>query len=102
MTAEEIARVAALGAKPEGALRKFLRGSPLTLADARCFWGHPRGGRVTREELDELERVLVRAVEATAEPGHVNGLPGLSTCFALRNLHRLLRSRFEAEALAGD
>jgi hypothetical protein len=99
MTPEEIERVAAL--RNGEAIKKFLRGSPLTADDARRFWGHPRGGRVTREQLDELAALLGRATEAAGEPQTPEGLPTLSYCYGLLNLHRLLRGRFEAEVSAG-
>lgn len=104
MAPEDIASVAAMATGE--ALKKFLRGSPLTAADARRFWGHPRGGRVARVELEALDALLARATVAAAEGARPEGarpegLPKLSVCHGLYNLHRLLRGRFEAEVLAG-
>jgi len=102
MAPEEIARVASL-AKGEGALKKFLRGSPLSADDARRFWGGRINARITAAGLDELGGALRRANDAAAGEAAPAGLPSLSTCYGLLNLHRLLRSRFEREVIAaGD
>lgn len=99
MEPEEIARVASL-AKGDGALKKFLRGSPLNADDARRFWGGRVNARVTTAQLVELDGMLRRATVAAGEPQAPEGLPPLSTCYALLNLHRLLRGRFETEVSA--
>ncbi len=81
------------------ALRKFLRGSPLTFADACSFWGlSQKRPRRVRERLHEVEQLLKRVVESFSVEGAVDTrLPSLSTCYGLLNLHRLLRGRFEPE-----
>lgn len=78
------------------ALRKFLRGSPLTLTDAKRFWGIVFD-KEAEKRLAETEKHLRRAVESfsTDRPG-LPGLPSLSTCFGLLNLHRIMRGRFGA------
>ena len=80
------------------ALRKFLRGSPLTFADALAFWGCRKGTVDVIGKADARGAMLRRVYDnhdAAAE-----GLPPYSVCYGLLNLHRLLRSRFEREVIA--
>ena len=96
MTPEDIVRVASL-AKGE-AIKKFLRGSPLTFADALAFWGCRKGTVDVIGKADARGAMLRRVYDnhdAAAE-----GLPPYSVCYGLLNLHRLLRSRFEREVIA--
>lgn len=92
----DVAAVIALA--EDETLRKFLRGSPLVEADARRFW------RVAdiesgSERIASIEELLKRAVESFGENGPgLLGLPSLSTCFGLLNVHRLLRARFAGRA----
>ena len=82
------------------ALRKFLRGSPLTFADACSFWGFSTSSRpaVVQQRVDAATDLLKKAVEsfgngASADPR----LPPLSTCYGLFNLHRLMSEKFARE-----
>lgn len=82
------------------ALRKFLRGSPLTFTDACSFWGFSTSSRpaVVQQRLDASAELLKKAVEsfgngASADPR----LPPLSTCYGLFNLHRLMMEKFSRE-----
>jgi hypothetical protein len=96
MTPEDVAVVARL-AKSE-ALKKYLRGSPVTFADALAFWGCRKGTVDVIGKADARGALLRRVWEnhdAAAE-----GLPPFSVCYGLLNLHRLLRSRFEREVIA--
>lgn len=85
------------------ALRKFLRGSPLTFADACGFWGFSTSSRpaVVQQRLELTGDVLKRAVESFGAGATDPRLPPLSTCYGLFNLHRLMSERFarEIEAL---
>ena len=81
------------------ALRKFLRGSPLSFADACVFWGisqsRPAGAQ---QRLDATEELLKRVVDSLGTEGATDGrLPSLSTCYGLLNLHRLMLGRFSRE-----
>lgn len=81
------------------ALRKFLRGSPLTFADACVFWGisQQRPGAV-QQRLDATEELLKRVVDSLGTEGATDGrLPSLSTCYGLLNLHKLMLGRFARE-----
>ena len=81
------------------ALRKFLRGSPLTFADACFFWGisQARPG-AAQQRLDATEELLKRVVDSLGTEGATDGrLPSLSTCYGLLNLHRLMLGRFARE-----
>lgn len=80
-------------------LRKFLRGSPLTFADACSFWGIARvSGPKASTRVEATEALLKRAVESFGEKGSGDPrLPPLSTCYGLLNLHRLMVGRFERE-----
>jgi hypothetical protein len=95
------ARALGVLAKTE-ALRKFLRGSPLTFVDACTFWSisaaRPVGARQT---IDGVGVLLARAVESFGLHPDDPRLPGLATCFGLLNVHRILVARFarEIEAL---
>lgn len=86
------------------ALRKFLRGQPLTLADACKFWGF--GVSAPAETVEQRLRlaveVLKRSVESFTE-GVDSRLPPLSTCYGLFNLNRLMAEKFarELEGLQG-
>lgn len=88
------------------ALQKFLRGSPVTLADACAFWGlSPTRAQGSAERAAATGRLLERAVESFGAEGDVaTPLPPLSTCFGLLNLHRLMVRRFARElgALPAD
>lgn len=81
------------------ALRKFLRGSPLTFTDACAFWGiSPKHLDGASSRLDEVDTRLNRAVQAFPDDGPApDVLPPLSTCYGLLNLHRLMRGRFSRE-----
>lgn len=88
-----------LRAKGE-ALRKFLRGSPLTFGDACAFWGVKSGdASAARSKIDAVEDLLKRVVESFGAAGpHPDPLlPPLSTCYGLLNLHRLMLGRFARE-----
>lgn len=92
--------VVAIGVIAKGdALRKFLRGSPLTFGDACAFWGITPGrpmGAIQR--IEATEDVLKRAVESFGTEGATDPrLPPLSTCYGLLNLHRLMTGRFARE-----
>lgn len=80
------------------ALRKFLRGQPLTLIDACNFWGF--GVSAPAETVEQRLRlaveVLKRSVESFAE-GVDSRLPPLSTCYGLFNLNRLMAEKFARE-----
>lgn len=81
------------------ALRKFLRGSPLTFADACVFWGISASRpAAVQERLDATEALLQRVVESLGTEGATDSrLPALSTCYGLLNLHRLMLGRFARE-----
>lgn len=80
------------------ALRKFLRGQPLSFSDACAFWGFSSASRaaVVQQRLDMTTELLKRAVE-----GFSNGvdarIPPLSTCYGLFNLNRLMAEKFARE-----
>jgi hypothetical protein len=79
-------------------LKKFLRGSPLTFADALAFWGCRKGTVDVIGKADARGAMLRRVYDnhdAAAEK-----LPPFSVCYGLLNLHRLMRSRFEREVIA--
>ncbi len=80
-------------------LRKFLRGSPLSFADACSFWGIGRvSGPTAETRVEATEALLKRVVESFGEKGPGDPrLPPLSTCYGLLNLHRLMLGRFERE-----
>jgi hypothetical protein len=81
------------------ALRKFLRGSPLTFADACVFWGISQARpAAAQQRLDATEELLKRVVDSLGTEGATDGrLPSLSTCYGLLNLHRLMLGRFARE-----
>jgi hypothetical protein len=81
------------------ALRKFLRGSPLTFADACQFWNiSPSRPAGVREKLEIVEELLKRVVESFGAEGPSDPrLPPLSTCYGLLNLHRLMSGRYSRE-----
>jgi len=81
------------------ALRKFLRGSPLTFADACFFWGISQARpAAAQQRLDATEELLKRVVDSLGTEGATDGrLPSLSTCYGLLNLHRLMLGRFARE-----
>lgn len=96
MTPEDVATVARLAKST--ALKKYLRGSPVTFADALAFWGCRKGTVDVIGKVDARGSLLRRVFDnydAAAE-----GLPPYSVCYGLLNLHRLLRSRFEREVIA--
>lgn len=91
---EDVALVAK--AEKSGALKKFLRGSPLNLADAQDFFGIT--SREVMSAVDRSGEVLRLATAIVASDGeHDSRLPSLSTTYGLLNLHRLLASRFAEE-----
>lgn len=81
------------------ALRKFLRGSPLTFADACVFWGISQSRpAAVQQRLDATEELLKRVVDSLGTEGATDGrLPSLSTCYGLLNLHKLMLGRFARE-----
>lgn len=81
------------------ALRKFLRGSPLSFADACVFWGVSQSRpAAVQQRLDATEELLKRVVDSLGTEGATDGrLPSLSTCYGLLNLHRLMLGRFSRE-----
>ncbi len=81
------------------ALRKFLRGSPLTFADACSFWGIGRVSVPTAEtRVSAAGKLLERVVKSFGDAGPGDQrLPPLSTCYGLLNLHRLMVGRFARE-----
>lgn len=91
--------VLAIGVIAKGdALRKFLRGSPLTFADACSFWGISPRTSGANEKVDAVEDLLKRVVESFGSEGATDPrLPPLSTCYGLLNLHRLMLGRFSRE-----
>ncbi len=91
--------VIAIGVIAKGdALRKFLRGSPLTFADACSFWGISPRTSGANEKVDAVEDLLKRVVDSLGTEGATDGrLPSLSTCYGLLNLHRLMLGRFARE-----
>lgn len=96
MDAADVTAVAALA--KHSTLKKFLRGSPLTFADALAFWGCRKGTVDVIGKADARGAMLRRVYDnhdAAAEK-----LPPFSVCYGLLNLHRLLRSRFEREVIA--
>lgn len=91
---EDIALVTKV--KESGALKKFLRGSPLTYFDARDFFGVT--SRDVMSAVDRSGEVLRLATVIVATEGeHDPRLPSLSTVYGLLNLHRLLTGRFAEE-----
>lgn len=97
LTAQEVHAIGTI-AKSD-ALRKFLRGSPLTFVDACVFWGisQSRPGAL-QQRLDATEELLKRVVDSLGTEGATDGrLPSLSTCYGLLNLHRLMLGRFARE-----
>ena len=91
--------VVAVGVIAKGdALRKFLRGSPLTFADACSFWGITSRTSGAQQKVDAIEDLLKRVVESFGSEGATDPrLPPLSTCYGLLNLHRLMTGRFSRE-----
>lgn len=82
------------------ALRKFLRGSPLTFADGCAFWGISSTMRhqIVQSRLDATAELLKRAVETFGGDGPADsGMPTLATCYGLFNLDRLMREKFSRE-----
>ena len=80
------------------ALRKFLRGQPLSFIDACAFWGFTSASRATvvQERLELTTELLKRAVESfsgTPDPR----VPPLATCYGLFNLNRLMAEKFSRE-----
>lgn len=80
------------------ALRKFLRGQPLSFADACAFWGFSSASRpaVVQQRLDMTTELLKRAVESFSQ-GVDARIPPLSTCYGLFNLNRLMAEKFARE-----
>jgi len=80
------------------ALRKFLRGQPLTFSDACTFWGFSSSSRaaVVQQRLDMTTDLLKRAVESFSN-GVDARIPPLSTCYGLFNLNRLMAEKFARE-----
>ncbi len=82
------------------ALRKFLRGSPLSFNDACHFWGISTSMRpaMVQQRLDGTAELLKRAVESFGDDGPSDPrMPTLSTCYGLFNLHRLMTEKFSRE-----
>lgn len=87
------------------ALRKFLRGSPLTFADASSFWGLTARTSNASQRIAEVGARFERVTRLFEGKSVVDSrLPPLSTCYGLLNLHRLMLSRFarELEALSAN
>lgn len=80
------------------ALRKFLRGQPLSFSDACAFWGFSSSSRaaVVQQRLDMTTDLLKRAVESFSH-GVDARIPPLSTCYGLFNLNRLMAEKFARE-----
>ena len=80
------------------ALRKFLRGQPLSFADACAFWGFSSASRaaVVQQRLEMTTDLLKRAVESFSN-GVDARIPPLSTCYGLFNLNRLMAEKFARE-----
>ena len=80
------------------ALRKFLRGQPLSFTDACTFWGFSSASRaaVVQQRLDMTTELLKRAVESFSN-GIDARIPPLSTCYGLFNLNRLMAEKFARE-----
>jgi len=80
------------------ALRKFLRGQPLSFTDACAFWGFSSASRaaVVQQRLDMTTDLLKRAVESFSN-GVDARIPPLSTCYGLFNLNRLMAEKFARE-----
>jgi hypothetical protein len=80
------------------ALRKFLRGQPLSFSDACAFWGFSSSSRaqVVQQRLDMTTDLLKRAVESFSN-GVDARIPPLSTCYGLFNLNRLMAEKFARE-----
>ncbi|MDO9020024.1 MAG: hypothetical protein Q8S73_13275 [Deltaproteobacteria bacterium] len=80
------------------ALRKFLRGQPLSFSDACAFWGFSSASRaaVVQQRLDMTTDLLKRAVESFSN-GVDARIPPLSTCYGLFNLNRLMAEKFARE-----
>ena len=78
------------------ALRAFLRGTPLTFADARSFWGLSDSADA-KARIAEIDALLTRTVTRFNRGPVDPRLPPLATCYALFNLHGLLRVRFARE-----
>lgn len=83
-------------------LRKFLRGSPLTFADACAFWGVKDSMRpdVVQARVDAVGDVLRRALEAFGGDAADPRMPTLATCYGLFNVDRIMRERFARELSA--
>ncbi|MBL8600697.1 MAG: hypothetical protein JNK72_02110 [Myxococcales bacterium] len=81
------------------ALRKFLRGSPLSFNDASAFWGiiGPMRAGMAQQRIELTGDLLKRAVESFSDEGSDPRLPSLSTCYGLFNLHRLMLDKFARE-----
>ena len=82
------------------ALRKFLRGSPLTFNDGCAFWSISTTmlPQVVSQRLDATEGLLKRAVESFGSEGPQDSrIPPLSTCYGLLNLHKLMLGKFARE-----
>lgn len=94
---EDIALVAK--AEKSGALKKFLRGSPLNLTDAQDFFGvTSRDVMSAVDRSGEVLRLATTVVATEGEQGRRDArLPSLSTVYGLLNLHRLLAGRFAEE-----
>lgn len=80
------------------ALRKFLRGQPLSFTDACAFWGFSSASRaaVVQQRLEMTTELLKRAVESFSK-GVDARIPPLSTCYGLFNLNRLMAEKFARE-----
>ncbi|MBI5516679.1 MAG: hypothetical protein HY909_23040 [Deltaproteobacteria bacterium] len=82
------------------ALRKFLRGQPLSFTDACAFWGFSGSSRpaVVQQRLTDTAELLRHAVESFGAEGTPDKrLPTLSTVYGLFNLHKLMLDRFSRE-----
>lgn len=97
LSVEDVRAINAI-AKSE-ALRKFLRGSPLTFADASVFWAISRViPEVVQQRLDAAGELLERVVYSLGKEGPTDSrLPSLATCYGLLNLHRLMLRHFSRE-----
>ena len=97
LAAQDVHAIATL-ARSE-ALRKFLRGSPLTFADALAFWGlSPKRPREVNAHLAATGGLLERVACVFDGGGPFDPkLPALSTCYGLLNLHKLMLGRFAKE-----
>jgi hypothetical protein len=94
LTAAEIARVEALAKHPSP--KKFLRGSPLSVADALAFWGVKSSddSEKMRGKVAEVGAFLERIIAAFAEGSQCPPSPPVSVCYSLLNMHRVMVGKF--------